>query len=178
LVHGRARLLETVMDSGSGTTGGGPGRPPCWRTLEESCKGLGSVSLKNKQPTHTVFCSWLVKDVRARSVATTEVPNKAPSHSRTRSLHRVLCFVPCPRGRACLSAAPVRPDFGLCSMVFHEYVGLRKALRAVQQPEDARRSSGLGRGPGVVVVYQVSCVCSYVIDTGSTGSRGRTWGLP
>ena len=26
--------------------GGGPGRPPCWRTLEESCKGLGSVSLK------------------------------------------------------------------------------------------------------------------------------------
>ncbi len=33
--------------------GGGPGRPPCWRTLEESCKGLGSVSLKKKQPTHT-----------------------------------------------------------------------------------------------------------------------------
>ena len=33
--------------------GGGPGRPPCWRTLEESCKGLGSVSLQNKQPTHT-----------------------------------------------------------------------------------------------------------------------------
>ena len=33
--------------------GGGPGRPPCWRTLKESCKGLGSVSLKNKQPTHT-----------------------------------------------------------------------------------------------------------------------------
>jgi len=25
----------------------------CWRTLKESCKGLGSVSLKNKQPTHT-----------------------------------------------------------------------------------------------------------------------------
>ena len=25
------------------TTGGGPGRPPFWRTLEESCKGLGSV---------------------------------------------------------------------------------------------------------------------------------------
>ena len=34
--------------------GGGPGRPPCWRTLEESCKGLGSVSLKiNNQHTHT-----------------------------------------------------------------------------------------------------------------------------
>ena len=33
--------------------GGGPGRPPCWRTLKESCKGLGSVSLKNKQLTHT-----------------------------------------------------------------------------------------------------------------------------
>ena len=41
------------MDSGSGTTGGGPGRPPCWRTLKESCKGLGSVSLKiNNQHTH------------------------------------------------------------------------------------------------------------------------------
>ena len=26
---------------------------PCWRTLEESCKGLGSVSLKNKQQQHT-----------------------------------------------------------------------------------------------------------------------------
>ena len=34
--------------------GGGPGRPPCWRTLKESCKGLGSVSLKiNNQQTHT-----------------------------------------------------------------------------------------------------------------------------
>ena len=33
--------------------GGGPGRPPCWRTLKESCKGLGSVSLKiNNQHTH------------------------------------------------------------------------------------------------------------------------------
>ena len=32
--------------------GGGPGRPPCWRTLKESCKGLGSVSLKiNNQHT-------------------------------------------------------------------------------------------------------------------------------
>ena len=33
--------------------GGDPGRPPCWRTLKESCKGLGSVSLKiNNQHTH------------------------------------------------------------------------------------------------------------------------------
>jgi len=41
------------MDSGSGTTGGGgPSRPPFWRKLEESCKGLGSVTLKNKQSTH------------------------------------------------------------------------------------------------------------------------------
>jgi hypothetical protein len=32
--------------------GGGPGRPPFWRTLEESCKGLGSVTLKiNNQHT-------------------------------------------------------------------------------------------------------------------------------
>jgi hypothetical protein len=42
------------MDSGSGTTGGMVGRPPCWRTLEESRQGLGSVSLKiNNQHTHT-----------------------------------------------------------------------------------------------------------------------------
>jgi hypothetical protein len=34
------------MDSGGGTTGGGPIRSPFWRTPEESCKGLGSVSLK------------------------------------------------------------------------------------------------------------------------------------
>jgi hypothetical protein len=38
------------------TLGSGPRRavtrPPCWRTLEESCKGLGSVSLKiNNQHT-------------------------------------------------------------------------------------------------------------------------------
>ena len=37
-----------------GLRGGGPGKPPFWRTLEESCKGLGSVSLKiNNQHTHT-----------------------------------------------------------------------------------------------------------------------------
>jgi len=31
---------------GQGLRGGGPGRSPVWRTPEESCKGLGSVSLK------------------------------------------------------------------------------------------------------------------------------------
>jgi hypothetical protein len=42
-------------DSGWGTTGRGPSRPPFWRTLKESCKGLGSVSLKiNTQHTHGV----------------------------------------------------------------------------------------------------------------------------
>jgi hypothetical protein len=40
------------MDSGS-LRGGGPSRSPFWRTPEESCKGLGSVSLKNKNSTHT-----------------------------------------------------------------------------------------------------------------------------
>ena len=37
---------------GGGLRGGGPGRPPCWRTLKESCKGLGSVC-KNKHSTNT-----------------------------------------------------------------------------------------------------------------------------
>jgi hypothetical protein len=32
--------------------GGGPGKPPCWRTLKESCKGLGSVSLKINHQNH------------------------------------------------------------------------------------------------------------------------------
>jgi hypothetical protein len=27
---------------------GGPGKPPCWRTLKKFCKGLGSVTLKIK----------------------------------------------------------------------------------------------------------------------------------
>jgi hypothetical protein len=37
---------------GQGLRGGGPGRPPGWRTLKESLKGLGSVSLKiNNQHT-------------------------------------------------------------------------------------------------------------------------------
>jgi hypothetical protein len=44
----------TVTDGG--LRGGGPGRPPCWRTLKESCKGLGSVSLKiNNQHTQPVY---------------------------------------------------------------------------------------------------------------------------
>ena len=38
-----------MRDSG----GRGPSRSPCWRTPEESCKGLGSVTLKmNTQHTH------------------------------------------------------------------------------------------------------------------------------
>ena len=41
---------------GEGLRGGDPGKPPCWRTLEESCKGLGSVSLKiNTQRTHALL---------------------------------------------------------------------------------------------------------------------------
>ena len=38
--------------------GGGPGKPPCWRTLEESCKGLGSV---NNQHTHCVCRVFVLK---------------------------------------------------------------------------------------------------------------------
>ena len=38
---------------GQGLWVGGSGRSPCWRTPEESCKGLGSVTLKiNTQHTH------------------------------------------------------------------------------------------------------------------------------
>ncbi len=42
-----------ILDGG--LRGRGPGRPPFWRTLEESCKGLGSLKyyLKNKHSTHT-----------------------------------------------------------------------------------------------------------------------------
>ena len=40
---------------GGGLPREGPGRPPFWRTPEESCKGLGSVTFKiNTQHTHTV----------------------------------------------------------------------------------------------------------------------------
>ena len=42
-----------ATDSGTGITGGGPGKPPFWRTLDEFCKGLGSVDLKSKHSTHT-----------------------------------------------------------------------------------------------------------------------------
>jgi hypothetical protein len=38
---------------------GGPGKPPFWRTLEEFCEELGSVSLKSKHSTHTGL-SWEV----------------------------------------------------------------------------------------------------------------------
>jgi len=33
--------------------GGGLGRTPFWRTLEESCKGLGKVTMKKKKTTNT-----------------------------------------------------------------------------------------------------------------------------
>ena len=57
------------MDSESGTTGGGPGRPPCWRTLKESCKGLGSVSLKiNNQHTHTHCVDFMRKWREAQKI--------------------------------------------------------------------------------------------------------------
>ncbi len=40
-----------ILDEG--LLGGGPSRSPFWRTPEESCKGLGSVTLKiNTQHTH------------------------------------------------------------------------------------------------------------------------------
>jgi len=39
-----------MRDSG----GRGPSRSPCWRTPEESCKGLGSVTLKMN--THHTLC--------------------------------------------------------------------------------------------------------------------------
>ena len=38
---------------GRGLRVGGPGKQLFWRTLEEFCKGLGSVSLKSKHSTHT-----------------------------------------------------------------------------------------------------------------------------
>ena len=56
-------VCECVTDWGVTVTetlslrGGGPSRPPFCRTLKESCKGLVSVSLKNKHSTHTVFVS-------------------------------------------------------------------------------------------------------------------------
>ena len=50
------------MDSGSGTTGGGSGYAalqPCCRMLRESCKGLGSVSLKiNNQHTQAALTRY------------------------------------------------------------------------------------------------------------------------
>ena len=43
--------------------GGVPGRPPCWRTLKESRKGLVSVSLKiNNQHTQTSLTVTLTRD--------------------------------------------------------------------------------------------------------------------
>ena len=49
------------MDSGWGTTGGGPSRSPFWRTPKESCKGLGSVTFKiNTQHTPLEYAIQLV----------------------------------------------------------------------------------------------------------------------
>jgi hypothetical protein len=54
--------------------GGGPGRPPCWRTLKESCKGLGSVSLKiNHQPTNNFLNGETNRGRRDGSVARANV---------------------------------------------------------------------------------------------------------
>jgi hypothetical protein len=60
--HGALRHLRVPLPrpalpralSRSRTTGGGPGRPPLWRTLEESCKGLGSVTLHKINTLHTL----------------------------------------------------------------------------------------------------------------------------
>jgi hypothetical protein len=42
-----------ILDEGL-VRGGGPGRSPFWRTPKESCKGLGSVTLKiNTQRTQS-----------------------------------------------------------------------------------------------------------------------------
>ena len=38
-----------ILDGG--LRGGDPSRSPFWRTPEESCKGLGSVSFENKHST-------------------------------------------------------------------------------------------------------------------------------
>ena len=55
-------ILELIVSLNTNESPGSfpPPPPPqasphrdCWRTLKESRKGLGSVSLKNKQPTHT-----------------------------------------------------------------------------------------------------------------------------
>ena len=51
--HTQFKFVKLGSDTVTGTTGGGPGRPLFWRTLEESCKGLGSVTFKiNTQHTH------------------------------------------------------------------------------------------------------------------------------
>ena len=53
---------------GRGLRGGGPGRPPCWRTLKESRKGLGSVSLKiNNQHTQLTLRSATSQSLAADS---------------------------------------------------------------------------------------------------------------
>jgi hypothetical protein len=52
------------MDSGWGTTGGGPSRSPFWRTPKESWKGLGSVTFKiNTQHTRSSVTVNLSKNI-------------------------------------------------------------------------------------------------------------------
>jgi len=52
-----------------GDSGGGPGRPPCWRTLQASCKGLGSGEHRQGggflvYSFFPVVCVFLVKFVK------------------------------------------------------------------------------------------------------------------
>jgi hypothetical protein len=49
---------------GEGLRGGVPSRSPFWRTPEESCKGLGSVTLKNKHSTHTLHLRSIGPDIQ------------------------------------------------------------------------------------------------------------------
>jgi hypothetical protein len=47
----KVKTVTWILDEG--LRGGGPSRSPFWRTPEDSCKGLGSVSFKiNTQHTH------------------------------------------------------------------------------------------------------------------------------
>ena len=65
-VEGTVTGRRWILDGG--LRGGGPGKPPCWRMLEESCKGLGSVSLKvNNQHTHTGACQCAKRLINAQN---------------------------------------------------------------------------------------------------------------
>jgi hypothetical protein len=59
--------------------GGGPSRPPFWRTLKESCKGLGSVSLKiNTQHTQAAL---LAHAGESRKGLIGDLKNKHSTHT-------------------------------------------------------------------------------------------------